>query len=168
MKKQIKAISVVGLLAAAFTVSAAQRDITVTAEIDPTVDITLANGSPLPTTATMQYLPGKGLSDYNEQVKIWSNTADRDLLVSLVNSPKLTDSTGTNSIDLSVKLNGNALTTTSTTMPFATTFPNGITNGSTAMPLVISQTNPGPATSAGSYSGVVSIVVAQAAAANNP
>ena len=165
MKKQVKAISMVALLAAAFTVSAAQRDIRVTADIDPTVDITLANGSPLPTTAAMQYLPGKGLADYSEQVKLWSNTADRDLLVSLVNQPLLKDSSGENPIPLKVTLNGNELATTSTTMPFATTFPNGVANGSSAMPLVISQANAGAINAAGSYSGTVSIVVAQAAAA---
>ncbi|WP_241579867.1 CS1 type fimbrial major subunit [Rosenbergiella nectarea] len=165
MKNQIKTISIISLFAAVFSVSAAQRDITVTAEIDPTVDITLADGSPLPTTATMQYLPGKGLADYSEQVKLWSNTADRDLIVSLVNAPSLKDSNGANTIPLKVTLNGSALSTTSSTLTFASTFPHGVTNGSSAMPLVISQANAGAATTAGSYSGIVSIVVAQAAAA---
>ncbi|WP_241585915.1 MULTISPECIES: CS1 type fimbrial major subunit [Rosenbergiella] len=166
MKNKIKAISIVSVLVAAFSVSAAQRDITVNAEIDPTVDITLADGSPLPTTATMQYLPGKGLADYSQQVKLWSNTTDRDLLVSLVNTPSLTDNNGTNAIPLKVTLNGNALSTTSKTLTFASTFPNGVANGSSVMPLVISQENPNAITTSGSYSGVVSIVVAQAAAAN--
>ncbi|SER20454.1 CS1 type fimbrial major subunit [Rosenbergiella nectarea] len=167
MKNQIKAISIVSLFAAVFSVSAAQQDITVTAQIDPTVDITLDDGSPLPTTATMQYLPGKGLGDYSRQVKLWSNNVDRDLLVSLVNSPSLTDETGTNDIALKVTLNGSELSTSSKTMTYATTFPNGIEHGSTVMPLVISQATPGLITKAGRYTGIVSIVVAQAAAAQN-
>ena len=168
MKNKFKAISIVSLFAAVFSVNAAQRDITVNAEIDPTVDITLANGSPLPTTATMQYLPGKGLANYSEQVKLWSNTPDRDLLVSLVNTPSLTDKNGANPIELNVTLNGNQLSTTSRTLTYANIFPNGVANGSSAMPLVISQATPAATTAAGSYSGVVSIVVAQAAAAARP
>ena len=168
MKKQIKAVSLLSLFVAAFSVSAAQRDITVTADIDNTVDITLANGSPLPTTATMQYIPKKGLASYSEQVKLWSNATDRDLLVSLVNAPSLTDTNGANPIPLKVSLNGNALSTTASTMTYATTFPNGIENGSSAMPLVISQAQPAEITTAGSYTGVVSLLVTQAAASTNP
>lgn len=164
MKNQIKTISIISLFAAVFSVSAAQQDITVTAQIDPTVDITLDNGSPLPATGTMQYLPGKGLGDYSKQVKLWSNTVDRDLLVSLVNSPLLTDETGTSDIPLKVTLNGEALSISQKKMTYATTFPNGIEHGSSTMPLVISQANPGLITKAGRYTGIVSIVVAQAAA----
>lgn len=164
MKNQIKAISIVSLFAAVFSVSAAQQDITVTADIDPTVDITLADGKPLPATVKMQYMPAKGLSDHTEQVKLWSNTPKRDLLVSLVSAPSLTDETGTNPIPLKVTLNGDELSISSKTMTYATTFPNGTENGSSVMPLVISQATPGLITTAGRYTGIVSIVVAQAAA----
>uniref|UniRef100_UPI003019344C CS1 type fimbrial major subunit n=1 Tax=Cedecea sp. MMO-103 TaxID=3081238 RepID=UPI003019344C len=56
MKTQIKVISFVSVLVTAFSVNAVQRDITVTANIDPTVDVTLADGSPLPSSIAMQYL----------------------------------------------------------------------------------------------------------------
>lgn len=59
MKTQIKVISLLSVLATAFSANAVQRDITVTADIDPTVDVTLADGSPLPSSIAMQYLPGK-------------------------------------------------------------------------------------------------------------
>jgi len=165
MKIQIKVISLVSVLATAFSVNAAQHDITVTANIDPTVDVTLADGSPLPSSIAMQYLPGKGLAAHKENIKFWSNTVDRALNVSLANTPSLTDANGVNPIPLSVSVNGKALSTTATSLAYATTFPSGITNGSSTMPLVISQTTPGAVSAAGTYTGIVSLVVTQATAA---
>lgn len=162
MKTQIKVISLVSVLATAFGVNAVQRDITVTADIDPTVDITLADSSPLPSSIAMQYLPGKGLAAHKENIKFWSNTADRALNVSLANTPSLTDANGANPINLSVSINGKALTTSATSFDYATTFPSGIANGSSTMPLVISQAQPGEVTAAGTYTGMVSLVVTQA------
>lgn len=164
MKNQIKLVTFVGALAAAFSVNAVQRDITVTADIDPTVDITLADGSSLPSSIAMQYLPGKGLAAHKEMIKFWSNTADRALNISLANTPSLTDANGANPIPLSVSVNGTKLTTTATSLDYATTFPSGIENGSSTMPLVISQTTPGVVTAAGTYTGIVSLVVTQATA----
>ncbi|EJF29551.1 fimbrial assembly protein [Enterobacter sp. Ap-916] len=165
MKTQIKVISFVSVLVTTFSVNAVQRDITVTANIDPTVDVTLADGSPLPSSIAMQYLPGKGLAAHKENIKFWSNTADRALNVSLANTPSLTDANGANPIPLSVSVNGTALSTTATSLAYATTFPSGITNGSSTMPLVISQTTPGAVSAAGTYTGIVSLVVTQATAA---
>jgi hypothetical protein len=164
MKTQIKVISLVSVLAVAFSVNAVQRDITVTANIDPTVDVTLADGSPLPSSIAMQYLPGKGLAAHKENIKFWSNTADRALNVSLANTPSLTDANGANPIPLSVSVNGKTLSTTTTSLAYATTFPSGIENGSSTMPLVISQTSPGAVSAAGTYTGIVSLVVTQATA----
>jgi CS1 type fimbrial major subunit. len=164
MKTQIKVISLVSVLAVAFSVNAVQRDITVTANIDPTVDVTLADGSPLPSSIAMQYLPGKGLAAHKENIKFWSNTADRALNVSLANTPSLTDANGANPIPLSVSVNGKTLSTTATSLAYATTFPSGIENGSSTMPLVISQTSPGAVSAAGTYTGIVSLVVTQATA----
>lgn len=165
MKSNFKIALGAAALIAAFSVSAVQRDITVTASIDPTVDVTRADGSALPGAVEMQYLPGKGLQAYQEQIKFWSNTENRALNVSLVSAPSLTDVAGANAIPLSVSINGQALSTTATSFAYATTFPGGVTNGSSAMPLVIAQKTPGVITSpAGTYSGVVSLVVTQAAA----
>lgn len=162
MKSKIKVISLVCVLATAFSVNAVQRDITVTADIDPTVDVTLADGTPLPSSIAMQYLPGKGLAAHKENIKFWTNTADRALNVSLANTPTLTDANGANPIPLSVSVNGTSLSTTATPFDYATTFPSGIANGSSTMPLVISQTVPGVVTAAGTYTGIVSLVVTQA------
>lgn len=164
MKSNFKVALAAAALVATFSADAAQRDITVTASIDPTVDVTKADGSALPATVEMQYLPGKGLQAYQEQIKFWSNTENRDLNVSLVSEPSLTEAAGANAIPLSVSVNSKALTTTATPFAYSTTFPGGVTNGSSAMPLVIAQKKPGVTTAAGTYSGVVSLVVTQATA----
>ncbi|MDQ9125478.1 CS1 type fimbrial major subunit [Serratia fonticola] len=153
-------------LLTAINANAVQQDITVTADIDPTIAITQADNSALPASITMQYLPSKGLEAYRNNIKLWSNTADRDLNVSLASSPSLTDQSGNNAIPLSVTLNGQKLSATTTVFNYATTFPAGITNGSAAMPLIISQTTAGVATASGKYSGIVSLVVTQATAKN--
>jgi len=162
MKNHFKIALVAASLFTAFSVSAAQRDITVTADIDTTVDVTLADGSALPNTVAMQYLPGKGLSAHSEKIKFWSNTASKDLNVSLAGAPVLLDVTGANPIPLSVSVNGTSLSTTPVSFPYATTFPSGITNGSSVMPLVIAQETPSVVTASGNYSGIVSLVVTQA------
>ncbi|HAS1172437.1 MULTISPECIES: CS1 type fimbrial major subunit [Enterobacter cloacae complex] len=162
MKRNIKSALVASVLATAFSAGAVQKDINVTADIDPTVDVTLADGTPLPASVAMQYLPGKGLTAHTESIKFWANAVDKDLSLRLVNTPALTDVTGTTSIPLSVTVNGTKLTTTAATLPYASTFPSGIANGSSAMPLVIAQETPGTITNAGIYSGVVSLVVTQA------
>ncbi|WP_297202854.1 CS1 type fimbrial major subunit [uncultured Pluralibacter sp.] len=167
MKSNFKFNLAAFALVTAFSAGAAQRDITVTASIDPTVDVTKADGSALPAAVEMQYLPGKGLQAHQEQIKFWSNTEDRALNVSLVAEPSLTDTQGANAIPLSVSINGQTLSTAATSFAYATTFPGGVTNGSSAMPLVISQKTPGAVTAAGTYSGVVSLVVTQAAAPSN-
>lgn len=164
MKNFVKSISLVGVMVATFNANAVQRDITVTANIDPTVDLTLADGTPLPTAINMQYLPGKGLAAYRENVKFWSNTADRALNVSLASTPQLTDENGSNPIPLSVSINGNTLSTTAISLAYASTFPNGISNGSSVLPLVISQKSVGVVSQAGIYKGIVSLVVSQGTA----
>lgn len=162
MKRNIKLALMASVLATAFSVNAIQKDITVTADIDPTIDVTLADGTPLPASIAMQYLPGKGLSAHTESIKFWANATDKDLSLRLVNAPALTDATGGTSIPLSVTVNGTKLTTTAASLPYASTFPSGIANGSSALPLVIAQETPGTVANAGIYSGVVSLVVTQA------
>lgn len=48
MKSNFKTIIGAAALIAAFSAGAAQRDITVTADIDPTIDVTQADGTALP------------------------------------------------------------------------------------------------------------------------
>lgn len=142
------------------SVLAVQKDILVTAAVDPSLLVTLADGSDLPSTVDLKYKPGNGLEAYKEQIKFWSNAVDKDLKVRLVAAPSLTDETGKNSIPLAVSLNGNVLSVTETSLPYNTTFPTGIANGSAAMPFSIYQSNTTEPV-AGNYSGTVSLIVTQ-------
>jgi len=166
MKHKFKLSLFAASLIASASAYAVQQDITVSANIDPTVAITQADGSALPASVVMPYMPGKGLGAYRNNVKFWSNSEKSDLNVSLASAPSLVDETGGNAIPLSVTINGEKLSTTAAVFPFATTFPAGIGNGSAALPLIISQSTPGAIANAGNYSGIVSLVVTQAAAAN--
>lgn len=164
MKQTAKYLSCALVVGVIFNASAVQQDITVTADVDSTVSITKADGTALPDTVAMVYQAGRGLAPHSQNIKFWSNTANRNLNVSLAAAPSLLDSTGANPIPLSVRIDGTAITTTATSFAFATTFPSGITDGSRVMPMVISQTTPGVITNSGRYSGIVSLIVTQAAA----
>lgn len=161
--KKILSYSLLSAAILTFTSAhAVTRDITVTASVDPTVDITLSDGTALPDTIAMSYLPSQGLTSVSKDVKLWSNSATADMTIALAGSPSLSAPTSTTTIPLSVTLNGIALSTTSSKLAFAQYFPNGITNGSVTIPLVISQATKGVVSTAGDYSGTVSLVLAQA------
>lgn len=162
MKNNILVMVGAALCVTALNVSAVQRDITITADIDPTVDITMADGSPLVQSINMQYLPGKGLATNKQNVKLWSNAENKALNISLGSNPELTDVSGQNKIPLAVSINGTALSTTASTLQYSSIFPAGIQNGSIVMPLSVSQKELGVAKTAGSYSGIVSLIITQA------
>lgn len=163
MKPIMKPAMALTALLAAFSASAAQKEITVTADIDPTAAITRADGSALPDQINMQYLPGSGLRPHTEQVKLWSNDVSKTLEVRLGHSPALNRIFGGAApIPLSVSLNGQSLATTATPFAPGILFPGGdITGGSIVMPLNIAQTTHGVVAEAGVYSGIVSIIVTQ-------
>ncbi|VWC47143.1 cable pilus major pilin CblA [Burkholderia lata] len=155
--------------AALFSMSAfaVQKDITVTANVDPTLEILTADGSALPSSVAMSYMPGKGLQTKEVMTKIFSNDKTKDLQVRLATDAVMTNVTspGATSIPLSVKLGNDVITTEATTVKAATIFLGDLSQGSSALPLSISQKTPGEVAEAGNYLGVVSLVVTQAAAA---
>lgn len=161
MKKLIKPLLIVSTLAAAFAVQAVQKDITVNANVDATIDVTQADNSPLPSSITMQYLPGKGLSPLNLNTKIWSNSPTAGVNIRLVKAATLADVNGTKTIPLTVSLGGNVLTTTNQTLTAAVLFPAGTANGSDVLPLHLAQTTQS-VLDTGAYTGIVSLVVTQA------
>ncbi|PJZ07141.1 fimbrial assembly protein [Pantoea rodasii] len=150
-----------GLLSAV-AAQAVQQNITVTANVDSSVGITQSDGSPLPSSIAMQYMPARGLIPWQDQVKVWTNSNTDNINVSLATLPVLTDDTAKNTIPLTVSLNGTALATTASTLTYASIFPAGTTNGSSPLPLVISQTSGDTNLAAGTYTGVVSLILAQA------
>lgn len=151
-------------LASLFSLSAfaVQKDITVTADIDPTVELLQADGTALPQSLKMTYLPGVGLLDQKISTKIYTNDANKAVQVRLLAEPNLLAVTNPSApaIPLGVKFNGTSLTTTATQITAAALFPAGlIDTGSVPMDLVISQKKQEAVKQSGSYQGVVSLVL---------
>ncbi|MBW7984056.1 CS1 type fimbrial major subunit [Enterobacillus tribolii] len=172
MKYMIKPVIAAILLATAGSALAIQKDITVTANVDPSIDMTQADGSALPNSVEMQYVPGSGLSPVSIMSKIWSNSTssgDGDVHMKLIAEPQLVNSTGADAtpVPLSVAWGSDVLSTSKDlALKTGDIFPNGAdaaTTGSVSRALKISQTTKG-ALPAGSYQGVVSIYLFQDAA----
>lgn len=162
MKKYYKTVPVALAALFATSVLAVQKDITVIADIDPTVELLQADGTALPQTMRLNYLPGQGLQNQILSTRIYSNSATSDIEISLMSPPQLISVNQPTAapIPLSVNYNGTDLSTAKTTLKSTTLFPAGdITNGSAPMMLDIGQKTPGPVAAAGSYQGVVSLLL---------
>jgi hypothetical protein len=163
MRKVIKPLLIVSIMATAFATQAVQKDITVNANVDASIDMTQPDNTALPSSINMQYLPGKGLTPFNLNTKIWSNSDKSGVNVRLVRAASLADVNGTTTIPLTVSLGGKTLSLTNTLLDAATLFPAGIEKGSDVLPLRFAQTTQG-VVATGTYSGIVSLVVTQATA----
>lgn len=163
MKSVIKPLMATVIMGMAINAYAVQKDITVTANIDATLDMTTDTGEVIPSTMEMRYMPGLGLEPITQSTKIYSNDAEKDVNINLAGTPQLMDTVGVNpKIPLTVKYGDLTLTETQQTMSANMLFPNGDTaNGSIIQPLIISQTTQAPVAS-GNYSGIVSVVLTQA------
>lgn len=162
----LKFVPIAAAALMAMSAHAVQKDITVTATVDATLEMLSADGSALPTTMQMQYLPGVGLQPAVVNTKIFTNDKARDLQIRLASSPSLTNQTnpGANSASLKVELGGNEVTTTASTLTASTIFPGDAKEGSIVLPLSIAQSSP-QTLDTGSYQGLVSLVLTQSAAA---
>lgn len=158
---KVMAVAIMGF---SLNAMAVQKDITINANVDPSLDMTLSDAQPLPTSVTMQYIPGNGLAPYAMQTKIWSN-AYKDVNIKLANDVLLYDRAGSaETVGITVSYGGTALTTTDRLMKASTLFPGGTTaigNGSIEQELRFSQKTPGTVP-AGNYTGVVGVVLTQA------
>ncbi|TBL65723.1 CS1 type fimbrial major subunit [Hafnia alvei] len=158
---KVMAVAIMGF---SLNAMAVQKDITINANVDPSLDMTLSDAQPLPTSVTMQYIPGNGLAPYAMQTKIWSN-AYKDVNIKLANDVLLYDRAGSaETVGITVTYGGTALTTTDRLMKASTLFPGGTTaigNGSIEQELRFSQKTPGTVP-AGNYTGVVGVVLTQA------
>ena len=161
---KVMAVAIMGF---SLNAMAVQKDITINANVDPSLDMTLSDAQPLPTSVTMQYIPGNGLAPYAMQTKIWSN-AYKDVNIKLANDVLLYDRAGSaETVAITVTYGGTALTTTDRLMKASTLFPGGTTaigNGSIEQELRFSQKTPGTVP-AGNYTGVVGVVLTQATTA---
>ncbi|ALX93552.1 hypothetical protein AV650_08240 [Serratia fonticola] len=160
MKIALAAIAVSSVLS--LSAQAVEKNITVTASIDPALNLLQADGTELPTTVSMAYNPSNGLTPVTISTKIYSNTATKDVSISTLGSPVLTNTVDSaQTIPLVVNYNGKPLSTTATTLTAASVFVDN-SGASVSMPLVIAATNTGHASwTQGTYQGVVSLLLQQ-------
>ena len=163
MNKFFKPLLVVSIMATAFASQAVQKDITVNASVDASIDMTQPDNTALPSSINMQYMPGKGLTPFNLNTKIWSNSDKAGVNIRLVREASLADINGATKIPLTVTLGGKTLSLTNTPLDVATLFPAGVEKGSDVLPLRFAQTTQG-IIATGTYSGIVSLVLTQATA----
>ncbi|KVG35449.1 cable pilus major pilin CblA [Burkholderia diffusa] len=145
---------------------AVQKDITVTANIDTTLEMLSADGSALPATVQMQYLPGSGLQATEVNTKIFTNDKAKDLQIRLAAEPSMKNQTnpGAPEIPLSVNLGSTELSTTAATLKASEIFTGELAQGSNVLALSIKQKKAEALTASGNYQGVVSVIVTQSAA----
>lgn len=162
----LKFVPIAAAALMAMSAHAVQKDITVTATVDATLEMLSADGSALPTTMQMQYMPGVGLQPAVVNTKIFTNNKANDVQIRLASSPSLTNQTnpGANPAPLTVKLGDETLGTTVKTLQANAIFPGDVTDGSIVLPLSIAQSSP-QTLDTGSYQGLVSLVLTQSAAA---
>src|SRR5471030_106593 len=160
MKIALAAFAVSSVLS--MSAQAVEKNITVTASIDPTLNMLQADGTELPASVAMVYNPSIGLQPVTISTKIYSNTATKDVAISTLGTPALMNTTDSaQTIPLVVNYNGKPLSATATTLAAASIFTDK-SGAYVSMPLVISATNTGHATwTQGDYQGVVSLLLQQ-------
>lgn len=170
--KSLKVAALTLALMASASAFAAQKDITVIAEVDPTLDLLQSDGSALPQTVRMNYVPGVGLQPVSIQTKIFTNDIAKPVTMRVAIDPVLAPMTTSGAgVPLAVKYGGKPLTMSGVT--FTTAELNFISNGPTGtppvaspvgssqnLPLQIEQKTQGEL-ARGSYQGVVSVVLTQ-------
>lgn len=172
MNFAMKAVAI-AIMGFSLNAMAVQKDITINANVDPSLDMTLSDAQPLPESVLMQYIPGNGLAPFAMQTKIWSNDYS-DVNIKLANNVLLYDRAGSaNTVGIKVTYGGvdKEVTTTSRTMTKEVLFPGGATTigtGSIEQELRFTQEPQGQELPAGNYTGVVGIVLTQPTTAPTP
>ncbi|KKI48153.1 hypothetical protein XK97_07250 [Obesumbacterium proteus] len=171
MNFAMKAVAI-AIMGFSLNAMAVQKDITINANVDPSLDMTLSDAQPLPASVLMQYIPGNGLAPYAMQTKIWSNEYS-DVNIRLANDVLLYDRAGSaNTVAIKVTYGGvdKEVTTAGRTMTKDVLFPGGantIGTGSIEQELRFTQ-EPQGVLQAGNYTGVVGIVLTQPTTAPTP
>ncbi|EBM4325216.1 hypothetical protein GVC69_004768 [Salmonella enterica] len=147
------------LVALPFLASAAgtgTATINVSADVNPSVAILSANNTAL-TDLQLSFVPGTGLNAASEMVRLASNDTQHGVDVSLANAMQLTNSADASTVPMSVTLAGKTLSTTATSYDKAL-FANGETS---PMQLSVKPTGDTKTLTAGHYTGVINLVLAQ-------
>lgn len=164
LKKTIGIIALATLFASTGA-SAVEKSIIVTASVDSSIDFLQSDGSPLPNNVTLNYSPANGGSfdTYTTQAAVHTNATDKDVLVKLLHEPMLTHTRDGSQIPMTVTLGNKQLGTTDTTLSANSMNygANGLVGVSTSMPLSITASSTSGSVNAGTYQGIVSIVLTQ-------
>jgi len=99
MNMMTKLFAAAALATASMSAHAVQADITVWADVDPTLALLKADGTPLSDVVELAYRPGTaataGLTPWTERVRVFSNDIAKDITVSLgSDAALLPESTG--------------------------------------------------------------------------
>lgn len=131
--------------------------INVTADVNSAVAMVSESSGSL-TDISLSFVPGQGLQTGTEMVRLASNDASHGVDVSLANAMQLTNAADAKTVPMTVTLAGKPLSTTKTSYEKAL-FSNGVTS---PMQLSIKPTAADTkALTAGHYSGVINLVLAQ-------
>lgn len=160
-----KAALAAALATVSLSAHAIEANITLRANVDPSLALLKSDGTPLTDAAEMSHNPISGLTPFTESVRIFSNDVDADVEVRLGHAAELVATAGapgTANVPLSVTLNNRALTTTTAEFLATDLFPgSNIPGASIEMPLRVAQTTQAPITAKGYYEGVINIVLNQ-------
>ncbi len=164
LKKTIGTIALATLFAT-MGASAVEKNITVTASVDPSIDLLQSDGSDLPTSVALTYSPAaKNFEPYSLNTVVHTNDSAKGVVVKLSAEPVLTNILDSNNqIPMTVTWGGNKLSTNdshfqSDVLNFNATGVEGI---SSTQQLVIHAETQGNEPIAGNYQGVVSIILTQ-------
>ncbi|EDS1887521.1 hypothetical protein C2Z29_004503 [Salmonella enterica subsp. enterica serovar Sandiego] len=148
--------SIVALPFLASAAGTGTATINVSADVNPAVAILSANNTAL-TDLQLSFVPGVGLNTASEMVRLASNDTQHGVDVSLANAMQLTNSADASVVPMSVTLAGKTLSTTATSYD-KTLFSNGETS---PMQLSIKPTGDTKTLTAGHYTGVINLILAQ-------
>ncbi|EBB0158665.1 hypothetical protein CGO55_21555 [Salmonella enterica] len=149
----LSALAAFPFLASAATGTAT---INISADVNPAVSILSANNTAL-TDLQLSFIPGVGLNTASEMVRLASNDTQHGVDVSLANDVQLTNSADASTVPMSVILAGKTLSTKVTPYDKAL-FADGETS---PMQLSVKATGDTKALTAGHYTGVINLVLAQ-------
>lgn len=171
LKKTIGAMALATLFAT-MGASAVEKNITVTASVDPTLDLLQPDGSALPTSVALSYSPAAdGFEAYRIQTAVHTNDPNSGVVVKLAAEPVLSDVLDpTNQIPMDVTWGDTVLSTADATFAADTLNfgASGVSGVSATQELVIQADTQGSPVNAGNYQGLVSIILTQDAGTAAP
>ncbi|MCV0220539.1 fimbrial protein [Stenotrophomonas maltophilia] len=160
-----KAALAAALATASLSAHAAEAEIAVWADVDPTLALLKENGTALDDSVKLVFNPVLGrLADWTDRVRIYSNSPSKDIEVRLGADPVLLRQGGGGTpVPLAVSLNGAPLSTAPHTFEASKIFDGALNGASIPMELRIGHGGTDKIDVEGKYEGIVTIAMVQAA-----